>query len=265
MASCAEVIRVVVSGAGGRLGARILARLVEADGIEVAAALVRPGSRHEHRSLAEGLRGTSGLDVLSARPVLIEAALVPAALEHVARAAELGAPVCVATTGFDAAQLRSLEAHAARIPVLLAPNLSLGVNVLLELVSRAAGALEGYHLEVLEMHHARKRDAPSGTAWALARAAEDARGRDLDRDAIVARAGETGPRGEHEVGLQTLRGGDVIGEHTVFLVGEAERIELTHRAATRDAFATGAVAAARFLAAAERTPGLYSMRDVLGL
>ncbi|MEL6184271.1 MAG: 4-hydroxy-tetrahydrodipicolinate reductase [Myxococcota bacterium] len=259
------MVRVVVSGAGGRLGSRILSRLVEAEGVEVTGALVRPGSRHEQRVLAEGVTGTSSLDLLGDRPVLIEAALVPAALEHVARAADFGAPVCVATTGFDAAQRRVMDAYAAQIPLLIAPNLSLGVNVLIDLAARAARALDGYHLEVLEMHHARKRDAPSGTAWALAQAAEEARGRDLDRDAILARAGETGPRGEHEVGLQTLRGGDVIGEHTVFLVGESERVELTHRAATRDAFASGAVAAARFLGDPALGPGLYTMRDVLRL
>lgn len=257
--------QVVVSGASGRLGGRILSRCLAAEGVSVEAALVRAGSASEGKAAGEGLSFTSSLDALAAGRVLVEAALVPAALEHCARAAEVGAPVCVATTGFSAKQTKQLEALAEKIPVLLAPNLSLGVTVLLDLVKTAARALDGYHLEVLEMHHAKKRDAPSGTAWALGRAAEEGRGRDIERDAILARAGDTGPRGQHEVGMQTLRGGDVIGEHTVFLVGETERVELTHRAATRDAFAEGAVAAARFLAAADRAPGLYSMRDVLGL
>lgn len=256
---------VVVSGAGGRLGGRILARCLEAPDLDVVAALVRSGSRHENQTLAGAVKGSSSLDVLTPGRVLVETALVPAALEHVARAAEAGTAVCVATTGFDAKQNKALEVHAAKIPVVLAPNLSLGVTLLLDLVKRASAALSGYHLEVLEMHHARKRDAPSGTAWALAQAGAEARGQDLERDAILARAGDIGPRGEAEIGLQTLRGGDVIGEHTVFLVGDTERIELTHRAATRDTFAAGAVAAARFLGAPGRAPGLYTMRDVLGL
>jgi 4-hydroxy-tetrahydrodipicolinate reductase len=257
--------RVVVSGAAGRLGARILERCLAAEGLEVAQALVRPGSRLAGSPAPGG--GAVYEEDLTLQPgsVLLEAALVPAALEHVAAAADAGASALVATTGFDARQRGALERHAERIPLLVAPNLSLGITVLLDVVARAARALEGYDLEVLEMHHGRKRDAPSGTAWALARAAEEARGRDVDRDAILARAGETGPRGRHEVGLQTLRGGDVIGEHTVFLLGETERVEITHRAAHRDAFAAGAVAGARFLAAPDRAPGLYTMRDVLDL
>mgnify|MGYP006290260565 CR=1 FL=1 len=197
--------------------------------------------------------------------VLVEAALVPAARAHAARAAEVGVPVCLATTGFDARQRAELEALADRIPVLFAPNLSLGVNVVLDLVRTAASALPGYHLEVVEMHHALKRDAPSGTAWALASAGAEARGQAIERDAVLARAGETGPRGEAEIGIQTLRGGGVIGEHTVYLVGETERVELSHRAQSRDAFAAGAVEAARFLGAPGRAPGVYEMADVLGL
>jgi 4-hydroxy-tetrahydrodipicolinate reductase len=151
------------------------------------------------------------------------------------------------------------------VPVLVAPNLSLGVTVLLELVRQASRALEAYDLEIVEMHHNQKVDAPSGTAWALGRAAAEGRGQDVERDAILARAGEVGKRGKQEIGIQTLRGGGVIGEHTVFVVGEAERLELTHRAQSRDVFALGAARAARFLGAPERAPGLYAMRDVLGL
>lgn len=256
-----DPVRVVVSGARGRLGARIWDHLGAAEGIERVAGLVRSDPAPE----AAPPLFDAPSRALMPGTVLVEAALVPAALDHLARAAEAGIPVCVATTGFDAAQRRQIEGTAQAVPVLLAPNLSLGVTLLLELVGSAARALPNYHLEVLEMHHARKRDAPSGTAWALARVAEAARGRDVERDAILARAGETGPRGEHEVGIQTLRGGEVIGEHTVFLVGPTERIELTHRAGTRDAFAAGAVEAVRFLGAPGRHPGLYTMKDVLGL
>lgn len=171
----------------------------------------------------------------------------------------------IATTGFDQAELKRLEQCQDRIPLLIAPNLSLGITVLLDLVARASRALDGYQLELVEMHHNKKRDAPSGTAWALARAAAIARGQDVEEDAILARAGDVGPRGEHEIGMQSLRGGDIVGEHTLYLIGDTERIELSHRAATRDAFAAGAIRAARFLGEEGRRPGHYTMRDVLGL
>ena len=270
------MIEVVISGAAGRLGRRILALALQDGGVRVAAALVRHGAPTLGTSVANlagvpetaqtsGLSASAELGALSRGVVLIETAPKAAALAHVAHAAQAGAPALVATTGFDAAERAKLEAHAAAIPVLIAPNLSLGVAVLADLVARASAALPGYHLEILELHHAKKRDAPSGTAWALARAAAQARGQDIERDAILARAGDVGPRGEAEIGLQSIRGGDIVGEHTVYLVGPTERLELTHKAASRDVFAAGALAAARFLAAPGRAPGLYAMRDVLGL
>lgn len=248
---------VTVSGARGRLGTRIVEHLRAAE------LNVQGLVRRDPEPDAAVPMHTEAEAVLRSGTVLVEAALPKAALQHVALAAAAGVPVCVATTGFDEAQTAQLRDCGRQIPVLLAPNLSLGVTLLLDLVRTAAGALADYHLEVLEMHHAQKRDAPSGTAWALAKAADEARGRDIQRDAILARAGETGARGQHEVGMMTLRGGDVVGEHTVFLVGPTERLELTHRAQTRDAFAAGAVPAVRFLAGAD--VGVYGMRDVLGL
>lgn len=267
------MIDVVVSGAAGRLGRQIVAQVLEASDLRLAAGLVQPGTPEVGEDLGTlagrrpiGLAATTAPEsVIRAGAVLIEAATRAAAVEHAARAAEVGAPMLICTTGFSRDERQTLEGHAARSPVLIAANLSLGVTVLTDLVARASRALAGYHLEVLELHHARKRDAPSGTAWALARAAAEARGQDLDRDAILARAGEIGPRGEREIGIQSIRGGDIVGDHTVYLVGQTERIELTHRAQSRDAFAFGAVAAARFLGASGRAPGLYSMADVLGL
>ena len=263
---------VVISGAAGRLGRRVLQQCLQADGLNVVGALVRPGSAVDGQHVGEGELGEKSLryssnpsELLIEGRVFIETALVPAALAHIALAAEQRVPTCIATTGFDSGQLRSVESYAHQIPVLVAPNLSLGVTVLLDVVRKASRALKDYHLEVFEMHHSRKRDAPSGTAWALASAASEARGRDVERDVILARGGEVGPRGQHELGMQSLRGGDIIGEHTVFLVGATERVELTHRAAHRDAFAVGAVAAAKYLAERQREVGLYSMRDVLGL
>ena len=241
-------IPVVVSGARGRLGCRILALCEAAEGVEVRGQLTREDDGHD----------------FAAGEVLIETGPKGAALAHGDRAAGSGASILMATTGFRSSDETRFEAWAKRVPFLLAPNLSLGVNLMLDLVRRAAGALAGYDLEVLEIHHRRKKDAPSGTAWALGRAAAEGRGQDdLERRAIHARAGMVGERSDEEVGMMALRGGDVIGEHTVYLFGETERVELTHRAATRDAFAQGALAAARFLS--QQTPGRYTMRGVLGL
>jgi 4-hydroxy-tetrahydrodipicolinate reductase len=244
------VIEVVVSGARGRLGSRICALVREAPDLKLAGELEY--DTPDRSSITKGR-------------VLIEAATKAAAIEDAAIAAREGAAILVATTGFDARERAALEAHAAKVPLMIAPNLSLGVAVLLDLVARASAALPSYDLEILELHHNKKKDAPSGTAWALGRAAAEARGRDVEQDAILARAGETGARGKDEIGMQSIRGGDIVGDHTVFLVGGTERLELTHRAQTRDTFAAGAVHAARFLAAPERRPGLYTMRHVLGL
>ncbi|MCK6551139.1 4-hydroxy-tetrahydrodipicolinate reductase [Myxococcota bacterium] len=269
-----STIDVVVSGAAGRLGRRIVALASEAPALRVRAGLVRPGSEHDGRDLGAvvglgrvlGAIATSdAASVIVPGVVLVETALRKAAMEHVELAAERGVPTLVATTGFDGDERRRLEALSTKAPLLVAANLSLGVAVLLDLVERASKALPGYHLELVELHHAKKRDAPSGTAWALARAAEAGRGRDVERDAILARAGDVGPRGEHEVGIQSVRGGDIVGEHTVYLIAGTERVELTHRAASRDAFAAGAVRAAEFLGAPGRAPAFYTMRDVLGL
>jgi 4-hydroxy-tetrahydrodipicolinate reductase len=268
------VIELVVSGAGGRLGRRVVGLGLKAPGIARVHGVVRAGSAGEGVDLGllsgegtpSGALATSRLeDVLGPGAVLVECAPRKIAVENAAAASAARVPLLIATTGFDRAELAAIEAAGTVVPVLIAPNLSLGVAVLTDLVARASKALAGYHLEMVELHHAKKRDAPSGTAWALARAAAEARGQDVERDAILARAGETGPRGEQEIGLQAVRGGDIIGEHTLYLISAVERLELTHRAQSRDAFAFGAVRAALYLGSADRAPGLYTMRDVLGL
>lgn len=266
--------RVVVSGPTGRLGRRIVLQAAQDPKVELAGLWVRPGGDTEGRELGElfpelsdhpraALRARSRVE-LGPETVLVETAPPPGALAHLDLARAAGAPVVMATTGFRSSDERTFEAAAGEIPLLLAPNLSLGVNLLLDLVARASKALAHYDLEVLELHHRRKRDAPSGTAWALGRTAAAARGiEDLERAAIFARAGDVGPRSDAEVGMFAIRGGDIVGEHTVYLVGEHERVELTHRAGTRDAFAEGAVVAAQYLAG--KPPGRYRMADVLGL
>lgn len=265
--------RVVVSGAGGRLGKRILAAIAADSTLELAGALVREGSSADGRPLSEltgdpavtGRASADAAGLIGPQTVLIETAPRSTAIAHAELAAARGAPLLVATTGFEPAERRQIELLAVKIPVLIAPNLSPGIAVLTELVRQASRALAEYDLEVLELHHGKKRDAPSGTAWALAREAAAARGQDVERDAILARAGDVGARGQQEIGMQSLRGGDVIGEHTVYLFGATERLELTHRAQSRDVFAAGAARAARFLGAPDRAPGLYAMKDVFGL
>jgi len=239
------VIEVALSGHRGRLGARIDAAIGASGDLAISARIGR------------------GDAFAPVGQVLVECAPRGAALEHVSIAAEAGMSAVIATTGFDAEERRRIEQAAARAAIVLAPNLSLGVAVLVDLVEKASRALAAYDIEIFEMHHNQKKDAPSGTAWALARAAAKGRGQDAERDAMLARSGDIGARGKQEIGIQTLRGGGVIGEHTVLLVGDTERLELVHRAASRDVFAAGAVHAARFVAG--RAPGLYSMRDVLGL
>jgi 4-hydroxy-tetrahydrodipicolinate reductase len=181
-------------------------------------------------------------------------------------AAAAGARLVVGTTGLSTADREVIAGVASRIPVVLAANTSVGVTVLLRVVGEVARALgPGYDLEVIETHHRGKRDAPSGTALRLAEALAEATGRDLAATARYARQGDVGPRTDQEIGIQTLRGGDVIGDHTVHFLGIGERIEITHRASSRDTFARGAFRAAVWLANPARAPGLYDMRDVLGL
>jgi 4-hydroxy-tetrahydrodipicolinate reductase len=245
------VIEVVVSGGRGRLGARVVAAIEASADLSVAAVLGR---------------ADDAAAALTPGRLLFESAPdAQAAIAHVEQAAAAGCPAVLATTGLDAAGLARVEAAAARVPVVVAPNLSPGVTLLLDLVARAARALPDYDVELVELHHRHKRDAPSGTAWALAKAAAEARGGDAARDAIVARAGQTGARGDAEIGVMALRGGEVIGEHTVLLLGATERVELVHRAQSREVFAAGALSALRWLGAPGRGPGLASMRDVLGI
>jgi 4-hydroxy-tetrahydrodipicolinate reductase len=260
------VTEIVVSGALGRLGQRIIVLALEAQGIRVAGAIVRAGSASEGKEIAPGVRASGRAeDLLQRGRVLIETAPRAVAVAHAEIAAKAGAPMLIATTGFDKGELARIESGRDRSAILIASNLSAGIAVLTDLVRRASAALEGYHLEIAEMHHAKKKDAPSGTAWSLARAAAEARGQDIERDAICARAGEIGPRGDKEIGLSAIRGGDVIGDHTVYLIGPSERVELTHRAQSRDVFAHGALRAAKFLGDPSRSPGLYTMRDALNL
>jgi 4-hydroxy-tetrahydrodipicolinate reductase len=187
-----------------------------------------------------------------------------ASARHADACAGAGVPLVIGSTGFTPEAKAKVAAAARRIPVVLSPNMSVGVNVLFELVRRAAEVLgDAYDVEIVELHHKKKRDAPSGTAVRLAEVAAEALRRDPKDALAFARHGILGERPPWQIGVQTLRGGDAVGEHTVFFCGEGERLELTHRATSRDQFAQGAVRAARWIVG--RPPGLHDMADVLGL
>jgi 4-hydroxy-tetrahydrodipicolinate reductase len=268
----AAEMRIAVLGADGRMG-RALVRAVAARAPEakLAAAVERAGSPGLGQdaglvagSGAAGVRIEAGLPAAGAADVWIDFT-VPGATAAAAEAgAAVGAALVVGTTGLGPAERAAVERAATKVPVVFAPNFSVGVNVMLALVAEAARALgPSYDLEIVEAHHRAKRDAPSGTALRLAEALASATGRDLGAAARYARHGDVGPRAAAEIGLQTVRGGDVVGDHTVFFLGDGDRIEITHRASSRDTFAHGAVRAALWLRG--KGPGLYDMRAVLGL
>ncbi len=264
-------VKVAVLGAAGKMGRAIVKALADEPVARLVAAIDRAGSSElgQDAGVLAGLPAaavsvTDRLPRANEADVWIDFSAAAAAIEHAAAAAEAGAGLVLGTTGLGGAERDRVAALAARIPVVLSPNMSVGINLLLRLVADAARALgPGYDIEVLEAHHRQKRDAPSGTALRLAEALAEATGRDLRQTARYARQGDVGPRTASEIGLQTLRGGDVVGDHTVFFLGLGERIEITHRASSRETFARGAVRAALWLAG--RPSGLYDMRDVLDI
>lgn len=265
-------VKIGILGAAGRMGKMLIRSAIETDGSALAAAVVRRG----HEAVGSDAGTLAGLapvgiavsDNISAAfqqcDAVIDFTTPAASVTHATLAAETGTAFVLGTTGLDAGQLEAVEKSAARAPVIVAPNTSLGVNVLLALTRRLSSVLgEDWDIEVLEMHHRHKVDAPSGTALALGRAAAEGRGKNLDDIAQRTRDGITGPRRQGDIGFATLRGGSVYGEHTVMYAGDDERVELVHKVGSRAIFANGAVRAAIW--ASSRPAGLYSMADVLGL
>ena len=265
----------IVLGAGGRMGRRIMALAEESTDVRVTGAVEIAGSHLVGKDAGE-LAGTAALgiavvadfiaaiDAADRGAVAVDFTAPEAALEHARQAASMGTPIVIGTTGFSRGQREELEGLSARTPLLLSANMSIGVNVLLGLVGEAVRLLgPAFDIEIVEVHHNKKKDAPSGTALALAEAAARAGGLDPASDFTLARQGQVGARRKGEIGIVALRGGDNVGEHTVMLLGTGERMELTHRASSRDCLAAGAVRAGAWLHG--KGPGLYSMRDVLGL
>jgi 4-hydroxy-tetrahydrodipicolinate reductase len=266
-------IRAVIAGVAGKMGSRILSALRAEEDFAVVGAFERPESPQVGRD-AGLLTGAGPLEVVISgsiqgalqkkADVVIDFTAPAASLHHASVCAERGVALVVGSTGFSPQAKAELAGHAARIPLLVAPNMSVGVNVLFRLVADAARALgPDYEIEIVEMHHRAKRDAPSGTALRLAEVAADALGLDAQSASVYSRQGEIGARKPGTIGVQSLRGGDVVGEHTVWFLADGERLELVHRASSRENFARGAVRAARWLVG--KKPGLYDMQDVLGL
>jgi 4-hydroxy-tetrahydrodipicolinate reductase len=267
--------RVAIAGAGGRMGQALIGAALNDPTIALVAAFDLPGSPAVGADAGAFAGRRTGIVVgtdvevaLAAADVLVDFTRPEGTMAHVAACARTGTAAVVGTTGLSDAQKAELARHATALPVVYAANMSVGVNVLLSLVETAARSLgPDYDIEIVEMHHRHKVDAPSGTALRLGEAAAAGAGRRLADCAVYARQGTTGERPAGAIGFATLRGGDVVGEHTVLFAGTGERIEITHRATSRQTFAAGALRAAAFVAArrAAGRSGLFDMRDVLGL
>ena len=264
-------LRVAVAGASGRMGRMLVEALAVADDCVLAGALDLAGSAALGQDAAAFLGRHCGVAItselragLAAAQVLIDFTRPEGTLAHLAVCRELGVKAVIGTTGFSDAQKAQIAEHAQHIAIVLAPNMSVGVNVALRLIDLAARALsDGYDIEIIEAHHRHKVDAPSGTALQMGQVAAAALGRDLKQCAVYAREGVTDERDPSSIGFATVRGGDIVGDHTVLFAGTGERIEISHKASSRATFAQGALRAARFLA--DKPAGLFDMNDVLGL
>jgi 4-hydroxy-tetrahydrodipicolinate reductase len=265
-------IDVVVAGAAGRMGTRVVALLGETAGLRLAAALEAPGHGAVGSDAGEvaGVKrigvpvGADAAAALARDRVLVEFSAPGPTLEHLRLVAGAGARAVIGTTGFSSAQREEIAGLARRTAIMLAPNMSVGVTLAFRLLAIMAKALgDEYDVEITEVHHRFKKDAPSGTAARMAEVIAEALGRDLGTVAVHGRQGMPGERSAKEIGVFSLRSGDVVGEHTVTFGTLGERLELTHRAHSRDTFARGALRAVRWIA--DRPAGLYSMHDVLGI
>ncbi len=262
----------MVVGASGRMGQAILHVLSDHPSVALGAAIVEKTDalagasapfHPEIRCVGE-LSSTLLKELSAGGPVVgIDFTSVASTLLNARLFAGASIPLVVGTTGFSPAEKEELMGHAGRIPLLVAPNMSLGVHLLAHLVRQAAKALPAFDAEIVEVHHRRKKDAPSGTALFLGEALASGRGEVLSERILTAREGMTGEREPDAIGIFAIRGGDVVGDHTVHFLGDGERVELTHRATSRETFARGAVAAAAWLVS--RKPGKYQMEDVLGI
>ena len=263
-------IRVAIAGSGGRMGKVLLECVGQADDMVLHAALEHRGSALLKQD-ASVLGGTSGVAItadaeqaLQGADVLIDFTRPEGTLHHLEICRKHGVNMVIGTTGFNAQQKALLGAAAQNIGIVFAPNMSVGVNLVFKLLETASRVLDkGYDIEIIEAHHRHKVDAPSGTALGMGEVVARTLGRDLSQCAVYGREGVTGERDPSTIGFATVRGGDIVGDHTVLYAGIGERIEITHKASSRATFALGALRAARFLQA--NKAGLYDMQDVLNL
>ncbi|MBI4823813.1 MAG: 4-hydroxy-tetrahydrodipicolinate reductase [Nitrospirae bacterium] len=266
------MVNIAVAGAGGRMGVRITALSKEYSGLRLVGALEKKGHKDIGRDVGVvvgvGEIGVKLTDSISASiadaDVIIDFTSPQVTMEHIRIASDKGKAMVIGTTGLSKEDMAELKEHSRKIPCVVASNMSLGVNLLLKVLKDVARTLgDEYDIEIIEAHHRLKKDSPSGTALRMAEAIAEAMGRNLDEVLVYTRKGLIGERTKKEIGIQVIRAGDIVGEHTVIFGGLGERIELTHRASSRDTFARGALRASLWLNG--KPPGLYDMQDVLGL
>lgn len=264
-------MKIAVAGASGRMGHMLIEAIVAADDAQLAGALDVAGVAAIGTDAAAFLGQPSGVKVsddlangLADAEFLIDFTRPEGTLKHLAYCAEHQIKMIIGTTGFDAAGKAAIAAAAKKTAIVFAPNMSVGVNVTMKLLEMAAKSFsEGYDIEIIEAHHRHKVDAPSGTAIKMGEVIADALGRDLNDVAVWAREGVTGERDPSSIGFATIRGGDIVGDHTVLFAGIGERIEISHKSSSRVTYAHGSLRAARFLR--DQATGLFDMQDVLGL
>jgi 4-hydroxy-tetrahydrodipicolinate reductase len=266
-----QKIKIVIAGCSGRMGKALLEGVLQSNDLTLHAALDHTASPYLGKDAGELAGGLCGIKItdnvenaLRGANVLIDFTRPEGTIHHLGICTKLGVPIVIGTTGFSAQQKAQLGAAAQQIGIVFAPNMSVGVNLTFKLLEMASKVLShGYDIEIIEAHHRHKVDAPSGTALGMGEVIAKALGRDLAQCAVYGREGITGERDPSTIGFATVRGGDIVGDHTVLFAGTGERIEITHKASSRATFALGALRAARFLQS--NPSGMYDMQDVLGL
>ena len=264
-------IRIAIAGASGRMGRMLIEAVLAGEGVVLGSAFDQPGTPFIGRDAGEMAGAATGVMIvddaraaIAAADCVIDFTRPEGTLQHLALARELGKAMVIGTTGFDAQGKAAIAEAAQDVPVVFAPNMAVGVNAVFKLLEVAARILsEGYDVEVIEAHHRFKVDAPSGTALRMGEVVAEALGRDLAECAVYGREGHTGERDGQTIGFATVRGGDIVGDHTVMFCGLGERVEISHKAGSRMPYALGSLRAAHFLAGHQR--GLFDMQDVLGL
>ena len=268
----ATPVKIIVTGAAGRMGKRLVALAHESPNLQLSGATEAEGHVDLGKDAGD-LAGCGNLGIsiihdlpslLSEADVVVDFTSPGATLNHLSQVAQNKCAIVIGTTGFSLDEMKQLQKHAESIPCVQAPNMSMGINVLLKIIGKVAEALgDDYNLEIIDTHHNEKKDAPSGTALKLAETLATAKNWDLAETGMYTRHGTIGERPSKEIGIQTIRAGDIVGDHTVLYGGPGERIEITHRAHNRDPFARGALRAAEWVV--KQPPGLYGMADVLNL